>query len=45
MTSSFDKNNLGEESFALWKEIHRDKRKGVSGPSQGAYLEKSSKDI
>ena len=28
MTSSFDKNNLGEESFALGKEIHRDKRKG-----------------
>ena len=27
MTSSFDKNNLGEESFALGKEIHRDKRK------------------
>ena len=27
MTSSFDKNNLGEESFALRKEIHRDKRK------------------
>ena len=26
MTSSFDKNNLGEESFALGKEIHRDKR-------------------
>ena len=45
MTSSFDKNNLGEESFAVGKEIHRDKRKGVSGPSQGAYLEKSSKDI
>ena len=29
MISSFDKNNLGEESFALGKEIHRDKRKGV----------------
>ena len=27
LTSSFDKNNLGEESFALGKEIHRDKRK------------------
>ena len=46
MTSSFDKNNLGEESFALGKEIHWDKRKkGVSGHSQRAYLEKSSKDI
>ena len=28
LTSSFDKNNLGEESFALGKEIHRDKREG-----------------
>ena len=28
MTSSFDKNNLGEETFTLGKEIHRDKRKG-----------------
>jgi len=27
MTSSFDKNNLGEELFALGKKIHRDKRK------------------
>ena len=27
LTSSFDKNNLGEESFALGKEIHRNKRK------------------
>ena len=46
MISSFDRNNLGEESFALGKEIHRDKRKkGVSGHSQRAYLEKSSKDI
>ena len=45
LTSSFDKNNLGEESFALGKEIHRDKRKGVSELSQKAYLEKTSKDI
>ena len=46
MICSFDRNNLGEESFALGKEIHRDKRKnGVSGHSQRAYLEKSSKDI
>ena len=29
MTSSFDKNNLGEESFALGKEIHRDKKRGI----------------
>ena len=45
MTSSFDKNNLGEEPFTLGKEIHWDKRKGVSGLSLKAYLEKSSKDI
>ena len=46
MISSFDRNNLGEESFALGKEIHRDKRKKrVLGLSQKSYLEKSSKDI
>ena len=28
MTSSFDKNNLGEEPFALGMEIHWDKRPG-----------------
>ena len=27
MTSSFDKNNLGKESFALGNKIHRNKRK------------------
>jgi len=27
LTSSFDKNNFGKESFALGKEIHRNKRK------------------
>ena len=43
MTSSFDKNNLDEESFALGMKIHQNKRKGVSGLSQRAYLEKSSK--
>ena len=43
LTSSFDKNNLGEELFALGKEIHRNKKKRVSGLSQRAYLEKSSK--
>ena len=26
MTSSFDKNNLGQESFAIGMEIHWDKR-------------------
>ena len=34
MTSSFDKNNLGEESFALGMEVLRDKRKEVLGISQ-----------
>ena len=28
MTSSFDKNNLGEKSFALEMKIHWDKSKG-----------------
>ena len=34
MISSFDKNSLGEESFALGMEILQDKRKGVLGISQ-----------
>ena len=29
LTSSFDKNNFGKESFALGKEIHRNKKKGI----------------
>ena len=45
MTSSFDKRNLGEDPFGPGMEIHWDKRKGVLGISQRAYLEKSSKDI
>ena len=45
MTSSFDKQNLGEDPFALRTEIHWDKRKGVLELSQRAYLEKSSKKI
>ena len=45
MTSSFDKNNLGEDPFALEIEIYWDKRKGVLGLSQRAYLEKGSKEI
>ena len=28
MTSSFDKNNLSKESFALGNEIHRNKKRG-----------------
>ena len=45
MTSNFDKNDLGEDPFALGMEIHWDKRKRVLELSQRAYLEKSSKDI
>ena len=46
MTSSFDKNNLGEESFALGMEIHRDKKEnGGIRTLQRAYIEKCSKDI
>jgi len=38
MTSSFDKNNLGEESFALGKKIHRDKRKrGIRTIAEGIF--------
>ena len=44
MTSNFDKKNLGEYSFALEMEIHWDKRKGVLGLSQRAYLQKDSKE-
>jgi hypothetical protein len=32
--------DLGEASFVLGIEIHRDRRKGVLGLSQKAYLEK-----
>ena len=45
MTSSFDKQNLSEDPFALGMEIHLDKRKGVLRLSQRAYLEKGSKEI
>jgi hypothetical protein len=45
MTSNFDKNDLGEDPFALGMEIHWDKRKRVFGLSQRAYLEKGSKEI
>ena len=40
MTSSFDKNNLGKESFALGKKFTGIKEKGVSGLSQKAYIKK-----
>jgi hypothetical protein len=40
LSSSFDMKDLGEASFVLGIEIHRDRRKGVLGLSQKAYLEK-----
>ena len=38
-------NDLGEASFVLWIEIHRDRSKGVLGLSQKAYIEKNLKEI
>jgi hypothetical protein len=40
LSSNFDIKDLGEASFVLRIEIHRDRRKGVLGLSQKAYLEK-----
>jgi hypothetical protein len=40
LSSNFDMKDLGEASFILGIEIYRDRRKGVLGLSQKAYLEK-----
>jgi hypothetical protein len=40
LSSNFDMKDLGEASFVLGIEIHRDRRKRVLGLSQKAYLEK-----
>jgi hypothetical protein len=40
LSSNFDMKDLGEASFVLGIEIHRDRRKGVLGLSQKAYIEK-----
>jgi hypothetical protein len=40
LSSNFDMKDLGEASFVLGIEIHRDRRKGVLGLSQKTYLEK-----
>jgi hypothetical protein len=40
LSSNFDMKDLGEASFVLGIEIYRDRRKGVLGLSQKAYLEK-----
>jgi hypothetical protein len=45
LSSNLDMKDLGEASFILGIEIHRDTRKGVLGLSQKAYLEKGSKEI
>jgi hypothetical protein len=39
LSSNFDIKDLGEASFVLAIKIHRDRRKGVLGLSQKAYLE------
>jgi hypothetical protein len=40
LSSKFDMKDLGEASFVLGIEIHRDRNKGVLGLSQKAYVEK-----
>jgi hypothetical protein len=40
LSLNFDMKDLGEASFVLGIKIHRDRRKGVLGLSQKAYLEK-----
>jgi hypothetical protein len=40
LSSNFDMKDLGEASFVIGIEIHRDRRKWVLGLSQKAYLEK-----
>ena len=40
LSSKFDMNDLGEATFVLEIEIHRDREKEVLGLSQKAYLEK-----
>jgi hypothetical protein len=40
LSSHFDMKDLGEASYVLGIEIHRDRRKGVLGLSQKSYIEK-----
>ena len=40
LSSNFDMKDIGEASYVLGIEIHRDRRNGVLGLSQKAYLEK-----
>jgi hypothetical protein len=39
MSSKFDMKDLGEATYVLGIEIHRDRSKGVLGLSQKAYFE------
>ena len=45
LSSNFDITSLGEASYVLGIEIHRDRNNGVLGLSQKAYLEKVVKSI
>jgi hypothetical protein len=40
LSSNFDMKDLGEASFIIGIEIHRDRKNGVLGLSEKAYLEK-----
>ena len=44
LSSKFDIKDLGEASFVLGIEIHRDRSKGVLGLSQKTYIEKVLKN-
>ena len=44
-TKKFDMKDLGEASFVLGIEIHRDRRKGVLGLSQKGILERILKKV
>jgi hypothetical protein len=40
LSSNFDMKNLGDASYVLGNEIHRDRTKGVLGLSQKSYIDK-----
>jgi hypothetical protein len=40
LSLGFDMKDLGEASYVLGIEIHRDRRKGLLGLSQKSYIEK-----
>ena len=45
LSSKFDMKDLGETSFVLGIEIHRDRSKWILGLSQKAYIENILKEI